>query len=99
MRREARPARTYKEKNYSVVTLEEWRKRLGFVPDEVIERTLEATTQFCLIPEEDNREVPRKHYKSRFPFLREKRLNDEVYSDTFFPSITSAQGHKCSQIF
>ena len=99
MRRDARPARTYKKEDYLVVTLEEWRKCLGFVPDEVIEQTLEATTQFCLIPEEDYREVPRKHYKSRFPFLREKRLNGEVHSDTFFPSVTSAQGHKCSQIF
>ena len=76
---------------FSKVPLEEQRKRPGFFPDEVIMKTLEATTQYCLIKEKDNRENPRWHYKSRFPFLREKRLNDEVHSDTFFPNFITAQ--------
>ena len=93
------PARVNLEKVFSWVSLKDWRKRLGFAPDEIIKKTLEATTQYCLVPEEENREMPRRHYKSRFPFLREKRLNDEVHSDTFFPNIVTAQRHTCSQIF
>ena len=81
------PARVNLEKVFSRVSLKDWRKRLGFAPDEIIKKTLEATTQYCLVPEEENREMPRRHYKSRFPFLREKRLNDEVHSDTFFQTL------------
>ena len=80
------PARVNLEKVFSRVSLEEWRKRLGFAPDDIIRKTLEATTQYCLVPEEENREMPRRHYKSRFPFLREECLND-----TFFPNIVTTQ--------
>ena len=47
----------------------------------------------------ENRAVGRRHYKSRFPFLREKRLNDEFHTDTYFPSVTTNDGNTCSQMF
>ena len=47
----------------------------------------------------ENRQIGRQHYKSQFPFPREKRLNDEFHIDTFFPSIKTNDGNTCSQIF
>ena len=49
--------------------------------------------------EVENRAVGRRHFKSRFPFLREKRLNDEFHTDTYFPSIITNDGNTCSQMF
>ena len=37
--------------------------------------------------------------KSRFAFLKEKRINDTFHSDTFFPTVDSINGDTCSQIF
>ena len=68
-------------------------------PEDVVRKTFQATTQMAMSVESDNRSIPRRHYKSRFPFLREKRINDTFHSDTFFPSTTSIDGHTCSQLF
>ena len=92
------PARINKGDYFSKVPIMEWRKWLGFLPDDIIKRIMEATTQYCLTPEEENWEVPWHHYISRFPYLREKRLDDEVHSDTFSTTVITAQGHNFSQI-
>ena len=81
------------------LSMEEWRNRLALAPDDVIRKTFQATTQMAPTVEVENRLIPRQHHKSRFPFLKEKRLNDEFHSDTFFPTVKSNQGHTCSQIF
>ena len=31
--------------------------------------------------------------------LKNNRINDIVFSNTFFPSVSTSQGHKCSQLF
>ena len=81
------------------LSMQEWRKRLALAPEDVVRKTFEATTQMAMSVEAENRIVPRQHYKSRFPFLREKRVNDEFHSDTFFPSVTTNKNETCSQIF
>ena len=81
------------------LTLQQWQDRLGLAPDDVIRKTFGATTQLAMNVEIENRQIGRQHYKSRFPFLREKRLNDEFHTDTFFPSIKTNDGNTCSQIF
>ena len=81
------------------LSMEEWRKRLALAPEDVIRKTFQATTQLAMSVETENRLVPRKHYKSRFPFLRENRLNEEFHSDTFFPSVPTNQNETCSQLF
>ena len=81
------------------LTMEEWRKRLALAPEDVVRKTFEATTQLSMSVEAENRVIPRDHYKSRFPFLREQRINDEFHSDTFFPSITTNKNETCSQLF
>ena len=68
-------------------------------PCDVIRKTFEATTQLAISTEAENRLIGRRHHKSRFPFLREKRLNDDFHSDTFFPTIPTNQGRICSQLF
>ena len=81
------------------LTLEEWRDRLALAPEEVVKKTLEATTQMAMSVEVENREIPRRHYVSRFPFLKEKRINDTFHTDTFFPSVHTNKGETCSQLF
>ena len=81
------------------LTLDAWRKRLALAPEDIVRKTFEATTQLCMSVEAENRVVPRDHYKSRFPFLRERRINDEFHSDTFFPSVTTSKNETCSQLF
>ena len=79
--------------------LSEWKKRLAMLPDDIIKKTIENTTQFYMKVECENRQNPRHHYKSRFPALRLKRQNEMVASDTFFPSVPTNRGHTCSQFF
>ena len=42
---------------------------------------------------------PRIHFFSRFPGLRENRLNETYSTDKFFPSVKSDRGNTCSQLF
>ena len=69
------------------------------VSDNVIYKTLDATTQLALHIESDNRSTSRCYYKSRFPFFKHKRLNDEFHTGIFYPDYITAQRHKCIQIF
>ena len=87
------------EKYAGNLTLHQWRERLGMAPEEVVKRTLGSTTQLAMNVEIENRMVGRQHYKSRFPFLREKRLNDDFHTDTYFPSVKTNDGNTCSQMF
>ena len=41
----------------------------------------------------------REHYKSRFPALNVKRLNETVAMDTFFASVKAIGGYTCCQLF
>ena len=81
------------------LSLDKWRKRLALATEDVIRKTFKATTQLTMSLEVENRAIPRQHYKSRFPYLRESRVNDVFHSDTFFPSIPSNTGDTCSQLF
>ena len=80
-------------------TMERWRKCLALAPEDVIRKTFQSTTQLQMNVEAENRKVGRRHYKSRFPALKEKRVNDLFYSDTFFPSEKGVDGSTCSQLF
>ena len=79
--------------------MEVWKKRLAYAPEDVIRKTFEATTQYAMNVEAENRVSGRRHYKSRFHFTKEKRVNDIFHSDTFFPTKRSASGDTCSQMF
>ena len=81
------------------ISMLEWRKRMAFAPNDILEKTFMATTQLAMNVEAENRLCGRRHYKSRFNFLKEKRINDIFHSDTFFPTVKSNSGDTCSQIF
>ena len=81
------------------LTMNQWRQRLAYAPEDVVRKTFAATTQLAMNVEAENRMSGRRHYKPRFVFLREHRLNDTFHSDTFFPSIPSNTGDTCSQLF
>ena len=81
------------------VTFEEWRARLGYPTLEVTKKTIAATTQMVKTLEAETREYMRDHFKSRVRCLRPKRLNDTLYSDTFFSSVKSIRGYSKFQLF
>ena len=73
----------------------DWRKTLAFAPEEVILKTLQATTQMVPSLETETRMIMRDHLKTRLPYLKTKRVNDTLCRDTFFSSVTSIRGFKC----
>lgn len=80
--------------------LQEWRARLGYPPLEVVKKTLDATTQMVPTVEAETRDYMRDHFKTRLPMLRPHRVNDTLYSDTFFSSVRSIRGYSmCWQCF
>ena len=82
------------------VVLKDWKQLLGFPSDEVLEKTLESTTQLCAEPVEmERRELPRQHRKKRLHPLHPRRLRGRTDSDTFFSSVKSIRGYKCVQLF
>jgi hypothetical protein len=93
------PRRNKKRLTYEDIPIPEWRRRLGMLPEDIIRRTMDCTTQYYMNAEIENRQNPRDHIKSRFPGLRMKRQNEAVASDTFFPDVVSNRGNTCSQFF
>jgi len=81
------------------VSMEQWRRRLGFAPKAVVEKTLKATTQFVTTVEAETRSIMRDHLMTRLPALKVTRINDDAYWDTFFSSITSVRGFTCWNLF
>ena len=77
------------------IPMSEWRKRLAWASEDEIKKTLEATTQFYLSMDHENRENPRDHYQSRHPALKLPRQREGAATDTYFPSVVSSRGHTC----
>ena len=81
------------------VIMIEWRKCLTMLPEDVVRKTLEATTNFYSSIEGENWMDPRCHFCSRFAGLRIQCQNEEVATDTFYPTVTTQWGNTCSQFF
>ena len=79
--------------------VKEWRARLGYPTYGTTRTTLKNTTQMVQILQAESREYLRDYYKTRVWALRPYRINDVMYSDTFFSSIPSIRGFKCFQLF
>ena len=67
--------------------VEAWIFRLGFPIYAVTKTTLINTTQMVQTLQAETREYMRDHYKTRVWALRPHRINEVMYSDTFFASI------------
>eukprot|EP00957_Ditylum_brightwellii_P063868 4846203-Ditylum_brightwellii.AAC.1 len=61
--------RKRKWRSMTNIPMWEWRKRLAMLPEAVVEKMLENSTNLYLNIEAENREDPRRHYKYRFPGL------------------------------
>ena len=81
------------------IPIQEWRKRLGMQPENIVEKTLENTTQHYMRVECESRDDPRRHIRSRAPGLRCLRQKETVVTDTLFPSIIADRGNTCLQFF
>ena len=46
----------------------DWKKRLGFTPDHVVDKTLRATTQLVPTVEAETREIMCDHFQTRLRF-------------------------------
>ena len=79
--------------------IESWRERLAFCPQEVVKKTLAATTQMVASVEAETREIMRDHLQTRLPELKRRRINDECATDTFFSSVKSVRGYTMFQLF
>ena len=86
-----KPEYTKKKPDYAAL-----RPFFGWKPVEVVRKTLQATTQFAT----NVVRLPlRRHYKSRFPALRVRRLDEDVATDTFFSNVKAHDGSTCAQLF
>ena len=78
------------------VDYEKLRPFFAWKPVEVVRKTLQATTQLAT----NVVRLPlRRHYKSRFPALRVRRLDEDVATDTFFSNTKALDGSTCAQLF
>lgn len=77
----------------------QWKLLLGAIPNHVVEKTLQATTQMVPSVEAETREIMRDHLNTRLPELKVKRINDQMNVDTFFSSVKSVRGYKCWNLF
>lgn len=75
----------------------EMQAKLGWMPLDVVEKTLQCTTQLA----KNYFRLPlRQHYKSRFPQLNRNRLREIYCTDTFFSSVPALKTNAtCMQIF
>ena len=81
------------------IPLNEWQKCLAMLPEDVVTKTLQNTTQYYLNAEHENCEDPRRHMKPAYRGIRHKRRNEIVASDMMFPSHVSSRGNTYSQFF
>ena len=81
------------------VTVDDWRRRLGYPTLSVTEATMENCTNMIQTLDAETRGYMRDHHQSRVYALRPRRINDDCYSDTFFSTVTSVRRFKCFQMF
>ena len=72
---------------------------MGLPTIEVTKATLVHNTNMVQTLQAETREHTRNHYKTRVWALRPRRIDDIMYSDTFFSNIISIRGYVCFQLF
>jgi len=86
-------------KAHADASVELWRKRLGYPTFETTKATLAVTSQMVSTLQAESREYLRDYYKTRVWCLRPRRIDDVMYSDTFFSSVVSVRNYRCFQLF
>ena len=72
------------------------RRYLAWLPNEVIRKTLEATTQLAML---SNKFPMRRHLSSLFPWLNRKHIDETIATDTIFSNVTNIGGYTCAQVY
>ena len=85
--------------NIKASTLNEWRSRLGYPTYGTTASTLQNTTQLIPSHRAETREYMRDYYKTRAWALKPRRINDNMYTDTFYSSLPYVRGYKWFQLF
>ena len=71
-------------------------RNFAYRPADIIKHTLRHTTQLAT----SVISFPlRRHFMSRFRFLRKRRLKETIATDTYFSKIKSLEGYWCAQVF
>lgn len=84
-------SRYIKERDYEAL-----RPFFAWKPVELIRDTFKNTTQYT----KNEMCIPMwRHFKSRFPGLNVRRLNEDVATDTFFANVKYHDGSTCVQLF
>ena len=76
-------------------TLPEWQANLGYPSVGVVQATLKNTTHYIKTLEMETREYMRDYRKSRSNPLRPMRIDDTLFTDTFYSSKKSIRGMTC----
>ena len=72
------------------------RRYFGWKPTKVLKDTFAATTQWAV----NVLRLPmRQHFKSRFPALRVRRLDEDYSTDTYFANRPAHDGSMCAQLY
>ena len=80
-------------------TIPEWQANLGYPSVRTVKSTLRNTTHYVKTLEMETREYMRDYRKSRASPLRPTRIDDTLFTDTFYSTKKSIRGHTCFQLF
>ena len=87
------------ESKYKQIPMTELRKRLAYVPEESIHKTIDNTTQYYLDVKEENQANPQQHFRKRFKAIPDRRQHETVATDFVYFSRKTSQGHIGGQFF
>jgi len=77
-----------------------WQQIFSHIPIDVVNKTLQSTTQLASQPiEPESRLIPRQYRAQRAQSLHPVRLPGRVDTDPFYSTIPSVRGFKCLQLF
>lgn len=80
-------------------SLEQWQAILGYCSKDTVKATLQNTTRHIKTLDMETRDYMRDYAKSRTTALRPYRINDTLFTDTFYSTIRSIRGNTCFQVF
>ena len=91
---------TVRRRNCESPDVVKWREKLGYPTFDVTEETLANTTQKMVTHlQAETREYMRDSLQARALPLRPYRIDDVLFSDTFFSGICSIRGYTMFQMF
>ncbi len=78
-----------RRRKFTDAEVAQWRANLGYPTFDVTRDTLENTTQMVQTLQAETREYLRDYQRTRVHCLKPKRVDNDMYTDTFFSTLTS----------